>query len=154
MSSLFKKGFKEIKIMTDKIAESLGVEPKLFERPKKVTSLVPATSDDFTAMVVANKKEDYVAARDNIRNLIAEVELVVSDAVDEVRSNPSARMYETFALLVKTYADLNKDLIEVSGPQKDSSNQTNDPTTRNPVNNVVFVGTSDSLIEQIKTHMG
>lgn len=140
--------------MTDKIAESLGVEPKLFERPQKVTSLVPVTQDDFTAMVVKNKKEDYVAARDNIRNLIAEVEMVVSDAVDEMRSNPSARMYGTFALLVRTYADLNKDLIEVSGPQKDSPAQPNEANQRSPVNNVVFVGTSDSLIEQIKSHMG
>lgn len=140
--------------MTDKIAESLGVEPKLIERPKKVTSLVPSTPDDFTAMVIANKKEDYVAARDNIRNLIAEVELVVSDAVDEVRSNPSARMFETFSTLVKTYADLNKDLLTISGPQKDSPSQTNEPSQRSPVNNVVFVGTSDSLIDQIKTHMG
>lgn len=140
--------------MTDKIAESLGVEPKLFERPQKVTSLVPATPDDFTSMVVKNKREDYVAARDNIRNLIAEVEMVVSDAVDEVRSNPSARMYETFALLVKTYADLNKDLIEISGPQKSAPAQPDEPTQRSPVNNVVFVGTSDALVEQIKSHMG
>jgi hypothetical protein len=140
--------------MTDKIADSLGVEPKLFERPKKMTSLVPAAPSDFTAMVVANKKEDYVAARDNIRNLIAEVEMVVSDAVDEVRSNPSARMYETFALLVKTYADLNKDLIAVSGPQKEGElSQPNEPNARSPVNNVVFVGTSDALIDQIRTHM-
>lgn len=140
--------------MKDKIAESLDVEPKLFERPKKVTSLVPSSPDDFTAMVVSNKRADYVSARDNIKNLIAEVEMVVSDAVDEVRSNPSARMYETFALLIKTYADLNKDLIAVSGPQKDAPNQPPAPHTQTPVNNVVFVGTSDALIDQIKMHLG
>lgn len=139
--------------MTDRIAESLGAEPRLFERPKKVTSLVPATPNDFTEMVVANKREDYTVARDNIRNLIAEVELVVSDAVDEVRSNPSARMFETFALLVKTYADLNKDLLSVSGQQKDEQKPSSPTDPKSPVNNIVFVGTSDALIDQIKTHV-
>lgn len=145
--------------MTDMISQSLGIETKEIKRPEKVTTLVPTTQDAFTAMVVANKKDDYVNARDNIKNLIAEVELVVSDAVDEVRSSPSARMYETFALLVRTYADLQKDLIAISGPQKDGSSQPNhqnpnDPNAEAPrVNNVVFVGTSDALIDQIRTHM-
>jgi hypothetical protein len=143
--------------MTDKISEAFGIESKEIIRPPKKVNQVPATQDDFTAMVVANKKEDYVDARDNIRNLISEVELVVGDAVDEVRSNPSPRMFETFALLVRTYADLNKDLIDISGKQSNGTNKPDgidSPEKENShINNVVFVGTSDSLIDQIRSYV-
>jgi hypothetical protein len=134
--------------MTDTIAEALGVESREIIRPDKVRSLVPANQDEFTRQLVENRRSDYTTVRDNIHNLIAEVELVVSDAVVEVRSNPSARLYETFALLVRTYADLNKDLIATSGPPPSEKDPVSEQSS--PVNNVVFVGTSDNLIDHIR----
>ena len=47
---------------------------------------------------------------------------------------------------------LNKDLLsltEKSGEPKTASNHSND-TENKPVNNVIFIGTSDSLIDRIR----
>lgn len=131
--------------------DSSEVEPRIFTRPPRTTSLVPSSKEDFALAVSENKKQDYVSVRDNIKNLIAEVEMVVSDVVDEVRARPSARLVETFSLLVKTFADLNKDLLEINVK---STAEIGEPiTTQTPVNNVVFVGTSESLIDQIKANL-
>lgn len=135
---------------TDMIADTLGVEPRIIERPKKYRNNVPATKDEFSKIVAENKKKDYISVRDNLANIIAEVEMVVGDAVEEVRTNPSARLYETFALLVKTYSELNKDLLAVSNDTGSSEKTETNQETRNPINNVVFVGTSESLVDQIK----
>lgn len=141
--------------MSDVISEILGVEPREIIRPEKVTSLVPKTLDEFTQMLVDNKKADYVRVRDNLTNVIAEVEMVVGDAVTEVRTNPSARMYETFSLLVRTFADLNKDLIGLTTISLDKPNPDlgNQDSESNHITNAVFVGTSDDLIRNIK-HRG
>lgn len=123
-------------------------EPRIFNRPSKTTSLVPASKEEYALTIEKNKKKDYIEVRDNIKNLIAEVEMVVSDVVDEVRSRPNARAIETFSLLVKTFADLNKDLLEIN--EKNTPNVETNSNQQAPVNNVVFVGTSDSLVDHIK----
>lgn len=126
-------------------------EPRIFTRPPRTTSLVPSSKEDFALAISENKKQDYVSVRDNIKNLIAEVEMVVSDVVDEVRSRPNARLVETFSLLVKTFADLNKDLLEING--KSTAGIGEPIPSQTPVNNVVFVGTSESLIDRLKSNL-
>lgn len=136
--------------MSKEIADALNVEPKEIIRPPKIKSLVPG-QDAFTQQLLDNKREDYVAVRDNIRNLIAEVEMVIGDAVVEVRSNPSARMYESFCQLVQVFSNINQQLLKMhtttAEPNQGEDNQ------QKSINNVVFVGTSDSLIDQIRNHI-
>lgn len=137
----------------DAIADSLNVKPKELIRPNHQKTGVPQTQDHFNEMVEKNKKEDYTLVRDNLVNMIREVELVVSDSVEEVRSNPpNARIYESFAMLVRTFADLNKDLMSL---HKDQTTQKT-PQEQQPVvnNNAIFVGTNEDLIDTIKMNRG
>ncbi len=136
--------------MTDIIAETLNVAPKNIVHADKMNSIVPSDEDEFIKTVADNKKIDYIKVRDNLHNIIDEVSLVVNDAVEEVRSSPSARLYETFALLVKTYAELNKDLLTINTIEPHNHNTS--PTTA-VNNNVMFVGTSDNLIDTIKAKL-
>lgn len=141
--------------MSDKIAEAFGVEPTEIIRPSKIKNQVPATYDEFTKQLVENRKNDYGTVRDNLINLLKNIENVVDTAIDEVRSNPSARMFESFSSLVKTFSEINKDLISLSDKNaepKESGTRSND-LEQKPLNNVIFIGTSDSLIDQIRENI-
>lgn len=139
--------------MTDKIAEVFGVEPKEVLVLPRISNQVPATMDDLTKQMVENRKRDYVSARDNILNLLQDMGQVVAGAVEQVLTTPSARMIEVFGSLAKTYADINKDLIALTEvPASGKTPSETDPQT-SPVNNVIFVGTSDSLIDQIRKNL-
>lgn len=132
-----------------------GVETTEIERAPKIVSKVPATYDEFTKQMVEHRKADYGAVRDNLINLLKDMERVVDTVIDEVRSNPSARMIESFSTLVKTFADVNKDLLSLTdknGEPKMSSASPHE-TEKSPMNNIVFIGTSDSLIDQIRANV-
>jgi hypothetical protein len=139
--------------MKDMIAETLGVEPREIDRPMKVKTLVPKTPDEFTQKCMNDRIEDFTDVRDNIRNLIAEVEMVIQDAVVDVRTEPSARKYEAFCQLVQVYANANNQLLKMHDPLARSSGGNSDDPNKAAVNNIVFVGTSDGLLDQIKTHI-
>jgi hypothetical protein len=137
----------------DTIADTLNIEPKEISRPIRTKTLVPNSVDEFTKKCMNDRIEDFTDVRDNIRNLIAEVEMVIGDAVIDVRTDPSARKYEAFCQLIQVYANANQQLLKMHEPLQKSN--IGDSENHNPpsVNNVVFVGTSDGLLDQIKTHI-
>ena len=88
------------------------------ERPLAIyersdSSIVLTDSKELIEQAERDKRENYVLVRDNLTELVENVRNVVLDAVTEVRTNPSARMYETFSLLAKTYAELNLQTLEL-----------------------------------------
>lgn len=141
--------------MSNQIANAFGVETTELERAPRIVSPVPATYDEFTQQLVHHRKTDYVTVRDNLLNLLQDMECVVSTVVDEVRSNPSARMVESFSTLVKTFAEINKDLLSLTEKTSDTKTPSRSATEpdQSPVNNVIFIGTSDSLIDQIRSQI-
>lgn len=141
--------------MSNQIASAFGVETTDLERAPRITTPVPATYDEFTKQMVEHRKADYGTVRDNLINLLRDMSCVVDTVVDEVRSNPSARMVESFSALVKTFADVNKDLLSLTdknGEPKMSSASPHE-TEKSPMNNIIFIGTSDSLIDQIRANV-
>ena len=141
--------------MSQQIAQAFGVENKEMERAPRITSPVPATYDEFTKKSVEDRKNDYGTVRDNLLNLLKDMECVVDTAIDEVRSNPSARMIESFSTLVKTFSEVNKDLLSLTegNTEQKKAPISSEDSSSNPVNNVIFIGTSDSLIDQIRSQM-
>lgn len=141
--------------MSNQIASAFGTEPKELERAPRITSPVPATYDEFTAQMIEHRKQDYIKVRDNFLNLLSDISCVVDTAIDAVRSEPSARMMESFSSLVKTFAEINKDLLSLTDKNAESKPVINpmDNQDTKPVNNVIFIGTSDSLIDQIRSNI-
>ena len=60
--------------MSQQIAQSFGVENKEMERAPRITSPVPATYDEFTKKLVEDRKNDYGTVRDNLLNLLKDME--------------------------------------------------------------------------------
>lgn len=126
-----------------------GIEGKYNVRSPRVISTIPETQDEFTLTLIKNKLEDFTKVRDNIKNVISDVQDVITDAVMEVRTSPSARNYEAFCQLVQVFSNINHQLLKMYEPQ--SSSDKNQTLERKPINNVIFVGTNEKLIDHIKS---
>lgn len=92
-------------------------------------------------------ENDFDYARDNIKSLIDNG----SDAIDEIikiaKAGDNPRAFEVVSLLLKTVADMNKDLIDLY--QKTKIAKKEDVTVNNTTNNSIFVGSTSQLQDLI-----
>ena len=118
----------------------------VYERPS--SGLVLDNDQALINQAQEDRRQNYVVVRENIDELIDNVRNVVLDAVAETRSNPSPRMLETFALLAKTYADLNMQLLDL--PSRITGGQGNGEQKVSPVQNAIFIGSTESVVDLIR----
>lgn len=127
---------------SDKIADSLGLEPLQKESPQ---------------LPVAVKKEeqstdaDYEYARGNIIATIEKGREALDGILDVAGMGQHPRAYEVAANLVKTMVDANKDLLELAKKKKELEKieNKNAPQT---VNNNLFVGSTAELLKALKNN--
>jgi len=109
------------------------------------TEIVPIQSED-----VVETDTDY--ARKNIRNLIDKGNVAVDNLLQVSKESEHPRAYEVVAGLMKTMADLNKDLLELQKRKKDLQPQLDSVSNRGSitVEKAVFVGSTAELLKQIR----
>lgn len=96
-------------------------------------------------------KDDFEYARGNMISVIEKGQEALSGILDVAQMSQSARSFEVAATLIKTVADANKDLLELSKKKKELLKQENNkgPST---VNNNMFVGNAADLLKMIKSN--
>jgi hypothetical protein len=138
--------------MMDKISEVLGTATGISE--ENSTEIVPVSQviekhEDLQENLI----EDYNFARNNLREVIRQAMLLLPNAVSLARDVESARMYESASTFIKTIAEINKDLLEITERNlKKNSKVENSPSDQgqgNVVNNAIFVGTTEELCAKI-----
>jgi hypothetical protein len=109
------------------------------------TEIVPIQSEDVV-------ETDTEYARKNIRSLIDKGNVAVDNLLNVSKESEHPRAYEVVAGLMKTMADLNKDLLELQKRKKDLQPQSdNSPNRGNiTVEKAVFVGSTAELLKQIR----
>jgi len=121
----------------DIISKHLDIDFKGNET-EKIKSL-PSTGISLDA--------DFNYVRDNIKGLINSG----TDAIDEIlkvaKAGDSPRAYEVVSQLLKTVADMNKDLIELY--QKTKVAKKEDIKVNNTTNNSIYVGSTSELQDLI-----
>ena len=107
--------------------------------------------------VMPVKPEDVVEtdteyARRNIRDLIDKGSVAVDNLLQVSKESEHPRAYEVVAGLMKTMADLNKDLLELQKRKKDLQPQLDNVSNRGniTVEKAVFVGSTAELLKQIR----
>lgn len=122
---------------SDIISQNLGIDFKSSEMPlaKKTETAGVSLDSDF----------NYV--RDNIKGLINSG----TDAIDEIlkvaKAGDSPRAYEVVSQLLKTVADMNKDLIDLY--QKTKAAKKEDIKVNHTTNNSIYVGSTSELQDLI-----
>lgn len=95
---------------------------------------------------------DYGLARKNIRGLIRKGDTAIDELISVARESEHPRAYEVVANLMKTMADLNKDLLDIQKKRKELSGKKAEHNPDSPitVDKAVFVGSTKELIKMIK----
>ena len=126
---------------------------ELFDVDPIATNVEVVTSTE----VVPVKFEDVVEtdteyARRNIRDLIDKGSVAVDNLLQVSKESEHPRAYEVVAGLMKTMADLNKDLLELQKRKKDLQPQLDNAFNRGniTVEKAVFVGSTAELLKQIR----
>jgi hypothetical protein len=134
-----------MKEMNKNLSEIFDVNP--IEDVKAVPQVIPAPEE-----LDSEVQEDIAFARSNIRNLIKQGNSAVSDILDVARASEHPRAYEVASNLIKTMAEMNKDLLDIQKKKIELTGEK--PKTENQqtinVDKAVFVGSTTDLIKKIK----
>jgi hypothetical protein len=135
-----------MKEMNKNLSEIFDVNP--IEDVKAVSQVIPAPEE-----LDSDVHEDIAFARSNIRNLIRQGNSAVGDILEVARASEHPRAYEVASNLIKTMAEMNKDLLDI---QKKKIELTGEkpkvPENQHTINvdKAVFVGSTSDLIKKIK----
>jgi hypothetical protein len=99
-------------------------------------------------VVQSDIDSDFEFARNNIRELAEKGKVAVDNILQVASATDHPRAYEVAANLLKSMADINKDLIELQKKKRDLTPQKDQPQIT--VDKAVFVGSTSDLIKQIK----
>jgi hypothetical protein len=110
----------------------------------------PIGTQSFPAPIIVQSDidSDFEFARNNIRELAEKGKVAVDNILQVASATDHPRAYEVAANLLKSMADINKDLIELQKKKRDLSPQKEQPQIT--VDKAVFIGSTSDLIKQIK----
>lgn len=119
--------------MSDNISKALDLPP--LDEKIEVLDKQPTVEDDF----------EY--ARGNMLNIIEKGNEALDGILQVAGMSQHPRSYEVAANLIKTMAETNKDLLELTKKKKEILKDETKPTT---VNNNLFVGSTAELQKLLK----
>lgn len=129
-----------------KLSEILDVEVPLPAPPANTALLIP----DVSASANNTVEQDADDIRKNVRTLIAQGTLAVTELLALARDLKTPRAYEVASTMLKTMSELSQDLLTVH-QQEQSLTQEDEPSITGDVNiGAVFVGSTTELGERIK----
>lgn len=122
--------------------------------------IVPAQKNEIIigpsdTELVKDSEEDFAFARENVRKLITTSDEALAVMVNLATDSEHPRAFEVLANLIKTAADVNKQLIDLSKDRKKLLRDGN-PEKKgtsiagNVTNNAIFVGTTSDLQKKLK----
>jgi hypothetical protein len=93
---------------------------------------------------------DAAFARENIKNLIKKGSQAADRLIKVAEESEHPRAYEVFTGMLKTLADMNKDLLELQKRKQDLLPKQNAKSELNINKAVVFTGTTSELLKVMR----
>lgn len=115
---------------------------KLFSVPEPDNSSKALTNANGGTYSAENFQKDYDLVQGNLKNLIGTGNIALESALKVATQSDSPRAFEVVAILLKTMADLNNNVLDVHKKAKDT---TGGKTEIRQTNNSVFVGSTKDL---------
>ena len=125
------------------LAKALGVDFEEKEKKEIVKKKPTEIKVDHKDIQDPDLKKDYLATRKNLMDLIDNGKDAIQGIMNVAEEGEQPRAYEVVAQLIKTVADVNKDLIDIHKKVKDVevTKIENNETT----NNSIFIGSTSEL---------
>ncbi len=119
---------------------------QIFDVVNTTTEIVPALPKEEQ-----NVDDDYEYARKNLRTLIDNGKDAMENLTFLAKEGESPRAYEVIGQLIKTLADTNKDLLDLSKKAREAKGMKSaDEQKPQNVTNALFVGSTAELQKLIK----
>ena len=117
---------------------------------KEISNALGLTHIDVTDVEVKEIPQiesDYEYARSNLINIIEKGNDALTGILDVAGLSQHPRSYEVAANLIKTMAEVNKDLLDLTKKKMDMTGEIGTPKT---INNNLFVGSTAELQKLLK----
>jgi hypothetical protein len=114
---------------------------KLFDVPNTAIIAEPKATSGGT-FDNNNFQKDYELVQSNLKDLLGNGTIALESALKVATESDSPRAFEVVAILLKTMADLNNNVLDVHKKAKDT---TSSNTKVSQTNNSVFVGSTKDL---------
>lgn len=108
------------------------------------------TAPDVSAQANNSVQDDAAEVRKNVRTLIAQGTLAVTELLSLARDLKTPRAYEVASNMLKTMSELSQDLLTVHQQEQALVQEPEGPVGDVNIQNAVFVGTTAQLGEIIK----
>lgn len=115
---------------------------KLFDVPTTNENSIAKPTNHGGTFDIENFQKDYAFVQDNLKGLIGNGNLALESALKVATESDSPRAFEVVAILLKTMADLNNNVLDVHKKAKDT---TGTKVEVKQTNNSVFVGSTKDL---------
>ena len=141
----------------DKISQALGTATGV-EIPDTFGDEMVPTTNEIVAMTDKyqemrnNLGQDYDFARSNLRKVLEQAMSLLPNAISLAREAESPRVYESTSAFIKTIADINKDLLEITErnlKQDPNAGKNTSQIETGVTNNAIFVGTTEELFTKL-----
>jgi len=133
--------------LNNKLSKALNTEP---------VEINPVVEVSSTEIITTNTvEEDASFARSNIRELIIKGNQAMDQLLAVAKESEHPRAYEVAATLIKSLADMNKDLLDLQKKRKDLTPNSDDfaKNAKNlNVDKAIFVGSTNELVKFLKNN--
>ena len=130
-----------MKKLNENLSEILEIEP--IEITEKS---VPVVIENLNSV-----DDDAEFARTNIKDLIQKGNGAIDSLLEVAKATDHPRAYEVAANMLKSLAEMNKDLMEIQKRKKDLQPKETSPTNGINVDKAVFVGSTKELVKLLKS---
>ena len=133
--------------LNNKLSEALNTEPV------EINPVVEVLSTEIVTTNVV--EEDANFARSNMRELITKGNQAMDQLLAVAKESEHPRAYEVAATLIKSLADMNKDLLDLQKKRKDlipnADGFAGNAKNLN-VDKAIFVGSTNELVKFLKNN--
>ena len=130
------------KTVDEKLSEALNTEFK----PKELSKSIPPHAKEIEVKGTDSEK-DYWLVRKNMKELIKTGEDAIDGIIKVATEGDAPRAYEVAAQMIKTVAEVNKDLMDLHKKVKEINKE--ELNINNTTNQSIYVGSTSDLQDLI-----
>lgn len=138
--------------LNDKLSDFLKIENKIEEVSKEIIQKQKTNIEEVKHSEIREQDlvDDYTEHRETLKELVNQGQEALQNLLLLAKESEHPRAYEVTGQLLKTTADLTKDLIELQVTMNKIENSKDGGKPQKVVNNAILVGSTNDLLEQLK----
>ncbi len=138
--------------LNDKLSDFLKIKNKIEETSKEIIQKQKTNIEEVKHSEIREQDlvDDYTEHRETLKELVNQGQEALQNLLLLAKESEHPRAYEVTGQLLKTTADLTKDLIELQVTMNKIENSKDGGKPQKVVNNAILVGSTNDLLEQLK----